>query len=305
MTINDDDFTHEQLVGGKELYIKYHVPALYPLESCSIEIDNKKLDKTRATWISQGFQEHVANGDCTLFENLNWLNRNIELLLSSPPTQKTEEQAEADSIAAAQQKDLKPPVKAAQQQQPALSITAPEFTPQQSKPADTKKKTSLFDEANDIKKNKVIIVNDPSLVIEQADEEEVEVELAEGEDDYHRHLEEEGYQQQEAGEKTVVGLSQPVVRRGTEIRLVDPKLENISLFRCALLHIMVKCARCKDTVEVENIKPEQEDKQAASSSSKQPPKTERWMSCPTCSSVLGIKFLGGKHSTASMSSASL
>lgn len=297
MTINDTDFTHEQLVGGKELYIKYHVPALYPLEPCSIEIDNKKLDKTRATWVSQGFDQHVAHaGDYTLFENLNWLNRNIELLLSTPPTQKTEEQAEADVIAAAQQKDLKPPVKAAQQ--PALSVTAPEFTPQQSKPADTKKKTSLFDEANDIKKNKVIIVNDPSLVIEQAEEEEVEVELAEGEDDYHRHLEEE-HQQQEGGgggEKTVVGLSQPVVRRGTEIRLVDPKLENISLFRCALLHIMVKCARCKDTVEVENIKPEQEDKQAAaSSSSKPPPKTERWMSCPTCSSVLGIKFLGGKH----------
>ncbi|KAL9545680.1 hypothetical protein PS6_008091 [Mucor atramentarius] len=292
MIINDTDFTHEQLIGGKDLYIKYHVPALYPLEPCSIEIDNKKLDKTRASWISLGFEQHVANGDYTLFENLNWLNRNIELLLSTPPTQKTKEQAEADSIAAAQQKDLKPPVKAAQQQ-PALSITAPEFTPQQPKPSETKKKSSLFDEANDIKKNKVIIVNDPSLVIEQADEEEVEVELAEGEDDYHRHLEEEHQQQQ--GEKTVVGLSQPVVRRGTEIRLVEPKLENISLFRCALLHIMVRCARCKDTVEVENIKPEQEDKQAAaasSSSSKQPPKTERWMSCPTCSSVLGIKFLG-------------
>lgn len=49
MTINDTDFTHEQLLGGKDLYIKYHVPALYPLEPCSIEIDNKKMDRTRAT----------------------------------------------------------------------------------------------------------------------------------------------------------------------------------------------------------------------------------------------------------------
>lgn len=48
MTINDRDFAHEQLLGGKDLYIKYHVPALYPLEPCSIEIDNKKLDRTRA-----------------------------------------------------------------------------------------------------------------------------------------------------------------------------------------------------------------------------------------------------------------
>jgi hypothetical protein len=48
ITINDPEFTSEQLVGGSELYIKYHVPILYPLEPCSIEIENKKLDKTRA-----------------------------------------------------------------------------------------------------------------------------------------------------------------------------------------------------------------------------------------------------------------
>jgi hypothetical protein len=48
ITINDPEFTSEQLIGGSELYIKYHVPALYPLEACSIEIENKKLDKTRS-----------------------------------------------------------------------------------------------------------------------------------------------------------------------------------------------------------------------------------------------------------------
>ncbi|CEP10943.1 hypothetical protein [Parasitella parasitica] len=281
MSVNDTDFTHEQLIGGNDLYVKYRIPALYPLEPCSIEIDNKKLDRTRANWVSMGFDEHVAHGDYTLFENLNWLNRNLEHLLSTPPTQKTEEQMEADTISAAQQKDLKPPVKTTE-----LSVAAPVFTPQQQQPSDSKKKTSLFDEIDDVKKNKVIIVNDPSLIIEQADEEEVEVELAEGEDDYQQHLEQDG-------EKTLIDLSQPLIRRGTEIRLVDPKLENISLFRCSLLHVMVKCARCKDTVEVENIKPEQQDKQTASaSSSKKTPKAERWMSCPTCSSLLGIKFLG-------------
>lgn len=49
VSINDTDFTHEQFIGGKDLYIKYNVPALYPLEPCSIEIDNRQLDKTRAT----------------------------------------------------------------------------------------------------------------------------------------------------------------------------------------------------------------------------------------------------------------
>jgi DNA-directed RNA polymerase subunit RPC12/RpoP len=213
-----------------------------------------------------------------LFENLNWLNRNLQLLLSSPPVQKTEEQVETAIIAASQQKDTKPPVK----QQQTLSASAPEFTPKASK-----KKTSLFDEEDDIRKNKVVIVNDPSLIIEQAEEEEVEVELANG-DSVDEGV--SGQEEEENNEKTLVRLSQPVIRRGTEIRLIDPKLENISLFRCSLLHLMVKCARCKDTVEAENIKPEQEENQASKNHSK----TERWMSCPTCSSVLGIKFLGGK-----------
>lgn len=48
LNINDSEFSHEQMIGGKELFIKYHVPVLYPLEPCSIEIDNRTLDKTRA-----------------------------------------------------------------------------------------------------------------------------------------------------------------------------------------------------------------------------------------------------------------
>jgi DNA-directed RNA polymerase subunit RPC12/RpoP len=229
-----------------------------------------------SSWISLGFSEHVEHGNYTLFENLNWLNRNLQLLLSAPPVQKTEEQAETAIIAASQQKDSKPPVK---QQQQTLSVTAPEFTPKASK------KKTLFDEDH-IRKNKVVIVNDPSLINEQAEEGEVEVELANGD------AVEDVFvgQEEEDGEKTLVSLSQPVVRKGTEIRLINPILENVSLFRCSLLHLMVKCARCKDTVEVENIKPEQEE----ANSSKNQHKTERWMSCPTCSSIMGIKFLGGK-----------
>ncbi|RCH84407.1 hypothetical protein CU098_002070, partial [Rhizopus stolonifer] len=267
MIINDTDFTHEQMIGGKELFIKYHIPTLYPLEPCTIEIENKKLDKTRSNWIVLGFNEHVANGDYSLFENLNWLNRHLELLLSSPPAQKTEEQLETDKMARIQQKDLIPPVKTTQ-----LSATAAEFKPQQ--PA----KKSLFDEQDIVKKNKVIIVNDPSLVVdEQADEEEVEVELAEG-------FEQEALVHTNENESAVVNLAKPNVRKGTEIRLIDPPLENISLFRCTLLHVLVKCARCKDTVDIENIKPEQEQTESK--------KTERWTTCPTCTSILGVKFLG-------------
>jgi hypothetical protein len=248
-------------------------------------------------WVTEGFSDHVANGDFSLFENLNWLNRNLDELLSHPPVAKTKEQAEADKISQAQQKDLKPPVKKDHyhQSQQQLSVSAPVFTPQQQpQQQQQKKKTSLFYEKDDIKRNKVIVVNDPSLIVEQAEEEEVEVQLADG--DEVDQLVNNG---NEEGSSVLAGVSQPVIRKGTEIRLIEPKLESISLFKCSLLHIMVKCARCKDTVEVENIQPDQdEDATAAASSSslsKKPhSKKERWMACPTCTSILGIKFLGGK-----------
>lgn len=192
---------------------------------------------------------------------MNWLNRNLELLSTIPPTTKTVEQQETAVIAASQQKDLKPPLKKEQ----SLSISAPVFTPQ------PKKKSSLFDEDH-VKKNKVVIVNDPSLIIEQAEEDEVQVELAKGDDDHH-------VMETEQGPSVLSGVSQPVIRRGTEIRLIDPKLDNVSLFKCSSLHLMVKCSRCKDTVEVQNIKSDQDSK-------------ERWMACPTCTAELGIKFAG-------------
>lgn len=180
------------------------------------------------------------------------------------------EQEETAEIAAAQHKESKPPVKKDRQ----LSVTAPVFTPQP-------KKKSLFDDENDIKRNKVIIVNDPSLIIEQAEEEEVEVELTEPNHTDESHGEEE----ESENSNMLTGVSQPIVRKGTEIRLMNPKLDNVSLFRCTSLHIMVKCGRCKETVEVQNIEPDQEDGKQKSK--------ERWMSCPTCTSELGIRFLGG------------
>ena len=50
IAINDTEFTNEQLIGGKDLAIRYHIPALYPLEPCTLEVDNKQLDRTRSRY---------------------------------------------------------------------------------------------------------------------------------------------------------------------------------------------------------------------------------------------------------------
>ncbi|OBZ86735.1 Uncharacterized protein C18H10.09 [Choanephora cucurbitarum] len=275
IAINDTEFTNEQLIGGKDLAIRYHIPALYPLEPCTLEVDNKQLDRTRSSWVVSGFNDHVKHGDYTLFENLNWLNRNLESLLTTPPAQKTEEQLETEELAKAQQKDFTPPVKSTTSQ---LSATASEFRPA---------KKSLFDEQDSIRKNKLVIVNDPSLVDdlvnEQAAEEEIEVQVAEESTGHAAVLD-------ETKESTIIDLAQPVVRKGTEIRLINPTLENISLFRCTSLHLIVKCARCKNTMDIENIRPETQNQSETSSSHHE--KTERWTTCSTCTSILGVKFLG-------------
>ncbi|KAM3581442.1 hypothetical protein VKS41_006267 [Umbelopsis sp. WA50703] len=89
-------------------------------------------------------------------------------------------------------------------------------------------------------------------------------------------------------ETTSISSPQPV-RSGTEVRFPDLKLENVSLLRCARMTIMVKCARCSNTVEVENILPEQA---AVDSVNQMSEKYQRWMPCPTCSSLIGILFKG-------------
>jgi hypothetical protein len=88
---------------------------------------------------------------------------------------------------------------------------------------------------------------------------------------------------------TSISTTPQEVRTGTEIRFPDLRLENVSLLRCARMFLMVKCSRCSNTVEVENIIPEQAAVDSASNGSE---KYQRWLPCPTCSSLIGVLFKG-------------
>ncbi|KAI8989263.1 hypothetical protein BDB01DRAFT_531022 [Pilobolus umbonatus] len=268
ISINDPDFTHEQQLGGRELAIKYHIPTIYPLQPCTLEIDSKNIDKTRCSWIQQGFDEHVRHSNCSLFENLNWLNRNIEHLWSTPPTTKSNEEIEADKLAVSQKKQLAPPKTSTP-----LSVSAPIFTPKQLMNKQSAKLTSLFDE--DTKNNRVIKVNDPALIVdEQLTEVIVETDSGDAPESTQQPHEDD------VAESSTLPLPMPAIKKGTDIRLMNFKLENVTLFRCTSLHVILKCAKCKDTLDVENIRPESEEYKG------------RWLTCPTCSSVVGVKFIG-------------
>ncbi|CAO3702829.1 unnamed protein product [Rhizopus stolonifer] len=239
MQINDTEFTFDL----KPLQLKYHVPLLYPLEPCTIEIESKKLDDTRKSWVQYGFDQH--NRETSLFEKLNWMNRHLQTWLTTPV--KMEEKKST------------------------LSISAPSFVPASAPLASS----SVFvPPKEEVRKNKVIVVNDPSYLIDDQESNEHSSEHS-SDDDSEDYSDDDSDASNQA---SLPAIPPTNIKRGTEIRLVEPTLDNISLFRCTSLHLIVRCARCKNTTAIENIQPQQEDNK------------ERWMCCPTCSSVMGVKF---------------
>ncbi|RCI05948.1 hypothetical protein CU098_002484, partial [Rhizopus stolonifer] len=63
----------------------------------------------------------------------------------------------------------------------------------------------------------------------------------------------------------------------TNIQLLSPSLENVSLFRCGTLHLVVKCMDCKDILDVE-LESEQDNQVMK----KKP--------CLTCSNNMSVSF---------------
>lgn len=66
----------------------------------------------------------------------------------------------------------------------------------------------------------------------------------------------------------------------TNIQLLSPSLENVSLFRCGTLHLVVKCMDCKDILDVE-LESEQDNQVMK----KKP--------CLTCSNNMSVSFFPG------------
>lgn len=222
--------------------------------------------------INYEFSEHVKTGNRSLFQNLNWLNRHLETILRYPPQIKSQRPVEADKSTSS-----------------ASDSSEKTFT----------KKPIVKDEHDD-KKSRVIVVDDPSMLrppgVEaddapgrssgtSEDESEEEYDSSGGEGDGSNE-EQDGKEQP----NSFAGGSKVVVRRGTEVRLVSPVLENLSLFRCIAMHLMAKCNRCKDTVEMEDILPKDPINPTGKNDGRL---EERWLPCPTCNSQLGAKFTAG------------
>ncbi|KAI8341370.1 hypothetical protein BC941DRAFT_391525 [Chlamydoabsidia padenii] len=282
--LTDPDFTRGSLFDNGVARLRYHVPLQYPLLPCRIDIENKGVGKQSSSMIVQQFDYHVKiNSDYTLFEHLNWLNRHMESILNSP--------AAPTSI-----DNVTPLLRPIRSQAPRPTPTPTEDT-ESSLKANLPKKSIFVD---DQVKSKVVVVNDPSIVrppgATTAQEEKRPFTTSSDEEDEDSLLEQDNHASAEPSSSSTLDVSttQPL-RRGTEIRLLQPQLDNVSLFRCVSLHVLVKCSRCKNTVDLENILPESSLETPGDPTKKDTNnknnKRERWTSCPTCHSVIGVKFL--------------
>lgn len=235
--------------------------------------------------IVQSFDYHAkVNTDYTLFEHLNWLNRHLESILNSPPA------PEEVNIITPFLRPIRPPTLPPTTTRPATTTGSSTST----------NKKSIF--MDDQTKNKVIMVSDPSLVKPPGvtSDGQQHMDISSDEDG---HVSDASIttsdQEQAPSSSSAANLEvsqQQSVRRGTEIRLMDPQLENVSLFRCVSLHVLVKCSRCKNTVDMENVVPEPPTESGTGEGKNNNNgktamnKKERWTDCPTCHSIIGVKF---------------
>lgn len=201
----------------------------------------------------------------TLFQQLNWLNTNLNALLDVPAPTKPSVIHTQESTT-----HTSPPIA-----QPVQSL-------------------EVHHNLNDsFRKDKKVYVEKPLDPVPKDETPPLKV----GDDDQEHSSEETSISQQESDDdeisikmaSTSVSTTPQQVRSGTEIRFPDLRLENVALLRCARMILMVKCNRCTNTVEIENIIPDQAAVDSASNGSE---KYQRWLPCPTCSSLIGALFKG-------------
>ncbi|KAG2187360.1 hypothetical protein INT44_005046 [Umbelopsis vinacea] len=250
---------------GGTINIEMEIPAHYPMDPCRIKIANAlNLATWRAQSVEQGFANRSHASPATLFQQLNWLNTNLNALLDVPAPSN--------------------PAVIKTQAPPTTQTPPPSAHPIQSSGVE-----HHLDDSS--RKDKKIYVERPLDPVPQAETPSLKV----AGDDQDHSSDEASQQESDDDEISIKMASTSVsdtpqqVRSGTEIRFPDLRLENVALLRCARMFLMVKCNRCSNTVEVENIIPDQAAVDSASNGSE---KHQRWLPCPTCSSLIGALFKG-------------
>ncbi|KAM3588482.1 hypothetical protein VKS41_000926 [Umbelopsis sp. WA50703] len=254
-------------VFGEAMDLNIIVPGVYPLEPCQMEIISEKLEDWRLIVyvrnIAQGFQRHVTETPSSLFQHLNWLVRNLGDLMREPPRR-----------ASAQPFQVQPSV--------SLPISKPKLG------------SGLAPEDAISKPKKVVITDSteffPPALVEQFSNQQL-----------NEHIKASTSESSaSSSDSEPISFSSkssnPRGRGGIELRHPDMSLENIALLQLESLNISVKCTRCRSKFSIMDLDVEILDKSSDEASTTNAQTGERWLACPTCTQIVGIKIFPGMHS---------
>ncbi|KAJ1962200.1 hypothetical protein GGI12_002791 [Dipsacomyces acuminosporus] len=217
--------------------------------------------------IAKCFDAHVAEVPGTsLLHHLNWLDRQLVDLLSTPPPA---------AAAAVPISSLSSALKA----KAALSKTDAASAPTEAK---SQKSTRLFGDVSEAKpwvrtitlEEAGIAALDSGRFADASGQSSGSHSSSDSESSLDSQAEITDDDSAPAGE-----FSKPL-RRGTEIRFGKTELSNVSLVYCHSLNIAVRCARCKNNVDMKGIAPTMRTGKDH----------QLWKACDTCTTILGVRF---------------
>lgn len=211
--------------------------------------------------IAQGFQTHVVDNPSSLFQHLNWLVRNLDDLMKKPRS-----------------REIFRPT-AMEQEQPAVPRTVP-------------KPKSLLTSDDVVHKPKKIFVSDPSQLLPPAHQAQLEQQKH---DESHKPVHVESSPSSSDSEPTTFSprTGNSRARGGIEIRHPDISLENIALLQLSSLNMTVKCNRCRNKFSIMDLAVEVLDKSHHEPAMADMSIGERWLACPKCTQIVGIRVFPG------------
>lgn len=226
--------------------VKLYVPLLYPLQHCRIELQGISRDAARKTEL--GFEKRAQQEtETNLMGHVNWLAQNMHLLATAPDP---ELESEIDHEERMQDLTLEPP------KQPAKS-------------------THDVDERSHIK----IIPRPPEWSTVRTDGEE-----SSNSDDSYDEFSDTDEDEEHGVALPPIPESAPTTNPERGVSLNFPNLEvyGIELLELTSLSITIKCERCKESMDISNLR--------TSAPSNAPPSKPRTQSCKKCASALSITY---------------
>ena len=197
--------------------IKLFVPLLYPLQHCRIELQDVSRDVAKT--IESGFERKVKGDDGTLMGHVNWLAQNMHVL--------------AIEVIA----------------EPAAETDLRQPAPVEVGEAANEEKIDPTAKDGDDRSHIKVIPRPPEWMADNADDESSESEYSDSYDS--------GDEDEDGGaalEAVPENQSTSGPERGISLSFPSLELYSIELLELASLSITIKCERCKDTMDINNLR---------------------------------------------------